>query len=187
MPWRQFGHRAKSFLNYHFKDGFSSYPETISLFLRTDCNLRRSMCGQWGLLVRHGNCPPEVLKSELTIDELKSIIDEVKFYGPNITFFGGEPLLYKEWATLVRYIKEAGLRCNIITNGMLLEKHAEEMVSLGVNEIIFSLDGTREIHDAIRGSEGIFDRAYQGLKAICYHIRSSLTLFYLFSHWHKFA
>src|SRR3990172_9314685 len=65
-----------------------------------------------GLLVRHGNCPPEVLKSELTIDELKTIIDEVKFYGPNITFFGGEPLLYKEWATLVRYIKEAGLRCN---------------------------------------------------------------------------
>jgi sulfatase maturation enzyme AslB (radical SAM superfamily) len=30
---------------------------------------------------------------------------------------------------------------------MLLEKHAEEMVSLGVNQIIFSLDGTREIHD----------------------------------------
>src|SRR3990172_2075982 len=110
-----------------------------------------------GLLVRHGNCPPEVLKSELTIDELKSIIDEVKFYGPNITFFGGEPLLYKEWATLVRYIKEAGLRCNIITNGMLLEKHAEEVVGLGIDEIIFSLDGPREIHDTIRGAEGIFD------------------------------
>ena len=67
--------------------------------------------------------PPETLKSELSIDELKSIIDEVKFYGSNITLFGGEPLLYREWAALVRYIKEAGLRCNIITNGMLLEKY----------------------------------------------------------------
>jgi len=30
---KAFGQRAKSFLNYHLKDGFSSYPETISLFL----------------------------------------------------------------------------------------------------------------------------------------------------------
>ena len=40
------------------------------------------------------------------------------------------------------------------------------MVSLGVNEIIFSLDGTREIHDKIRGAEGIFDKAFKGLQAI---------------------
>ena len=51
-------------------------------------------------------------------------------------------------------------------NGMLLEKHAEEMVSLGVNEIIFSLDGTREIHDKIRGAEEIFDKAFKSLQAI---------------------
>ncbi len=163
---KAFEQRTKSFLNYHLKDGFSSYPETISLFLTYRCNLRCSMCGQWGVAGSSRELPPEALKSELTVDQLKSIIDEVKFYGPNITLFGGEPLLYKEWATLVRYIKEAGLRCNIITNGMLLEKHAEEMVSLGVNEIIFSLDGTREIHDKIRGAEGIFDKAFKGLQAI---------------------
>ena len=163
---KAFGQRAKSFLNYHFKDGFSSYPETISLFLTYRCNLRCSMCGQWGVAGSSRELPPETLKSELSIDELKSIINEVKFYGPNITLFGGEPLLYRKWAALVRYIKEAGLRCNIITNGMLLEKHAEEMVSLGVNEIIFSLDGTREIHDKIRGAEGIFDKAFKGLQAI---------------------
>ncbi|MBM2833846.1 MAG: hypothetical protein HW406_1007 [Candidatus Brocadiaceae bacterium] len=30
---KAFEQREKSFLNYHFKDGFSSYPETILLFL----------------------------------------------------------------------------------------------------------------------------------------------------------
>ena len=64
---------------------------------------------------------PETLKSELSIDELKSIINEVKFYGPQYHPFGGEPLLYKGVGCIGRYIKEAGLRCNIITNGMLLE------------------------------------------------------------------
>ncbi|MBI2472115.1 MAG: radical SAM protein [Planctomycetes bacterium] len=163
---KAFGQRAKSFLNYHFKDGFSSYPETISLFLTYRCNLQCSMCGQWGIAGSSRELPIETLKSELTVDELKSIIDEVKFYGPNITLFGGEPLLYREWTNLVRHIKEAGLRCNIITNGMLLEKNAEEIVRLGVNEIIFSLDGPREIHDKIRGSEGIFDKAMNGLRAV---------------------
>jgi len=163
---KAFGQRAKSFLNYHLKDGFSSYPETISLFLTYRCNLRCSMCGQWGIAGSSRKLTPEVLQSELTIDELKSVIDEVKFYGPNITLFGGEPLLYREWAALVRHIKEAGLRCNIITNAMMLEKYAEEVVGLGVDEIIFSLDGPREIHDTIRGGEGIFDRAIKGLKAV---------------------
>jgi len=163
---KAFEQRAKSFLNYHLKDGFSSYPETISLFLTYRCNLRCSMCGQWGIAGSSRELTPEVLQSELTIDELKYVIDEVKFHGPNITLFGGEPLLYREWAALVRYIKEAGLRCNIITNAMMLEKYAEDVVSLGVDEIIFSLDGPREIHDTIRGGEGIFDKAIKGLKAV---------------------
>ncbi len=163
---RAFWQRTRSFLDYRFRDGFSSYPETISLFLTYRCNLRCTMCGQWGIEGSSRKLSPESLKGELAIDELKSVIDDVKFYRPNITLFGGEPLLYKEWAGLVRHVKEAGLRCNIITNGMLLEKHAEEVVDLGVDEIIFSLDGPREIHDKIRGAEGIFDKAFQGFQAI---------------------
>lgn len=163
---RAFKQRARSFLDYHFKNGFSSYPETISLFLTYRCNLRCTMCGQWGIEGSSRKLTPEALKSELTLNELKSVIDDVKLHNPNITLFGGEPLLYREWVNLVRYIKEARLRCNIITNAMMLGKYAEEIVNLGVDEIIFSLDGPREIHDKIRGAEGIFDNAHNGLKAV---------------------
>ncbi|MBU6391735.1 MAG: radical SAM protein [Planctomycetota bacterium] len=163
---KAFKQRARSFLDYHWKDGFSSYPETISLFLTYRCNLQCTMCGQWGVEGSSRELTPEALKSELTLEQLQSVIDDIKFHKPNITLFGGEPLLYKEWANLVRYIKEAGLRCNIITNGMLLGKYAEDIVALGVDEIIFSLDGPREIHDKIRGAVGIFDKAYKGLKAV---------------------
>lgn len=163
---RAFQQRARSFLTYYLRDGISSYPETISLFLTYRCNLRCAMCGQWGIEGSSRKLTPEALKEELVLDELKSVIDDVKSYRPNITLFGGEPMLYDEWIELVRYIKEAGLRCNIITNGMFLEKYAEEIVDLGVNEIIFSLDGTPEVHDRVRGAKGVFDRASKGLKSI---------------------
>jgi radical SAM protein with 4Fe4S-binding SPASM domain len=124
------------------------------------------MCGQWGEEGSSRKLPPESLKTELSLNQLQSIIDDIKFYKPNITLFGGEPLLYNEWTDLVRYIKKAGLRCNIISNGILLEKYAEDIVNLGVNEIIFSLDGDPEVHDKIRGTPGVFEKASGGLKAI---------------------
>ncbi len=163
---KAFQQRARSFLDYHFRNGSSSYPETVSLFLTYRCNLQCAMCGQWGIEGSSRELPPDVLRSELTLNELKSLIDDVKSHKPNITLFGGEPFLYRGWAELVHYVKESGLRCNIITNGTLLEKYAEDVVRLGVNEIIFSLDGTREIHDKIRGAEGIFDKAWKGLQAV---------------------
>jgi radical SAM protein with 4Fe4S-binding SPASM domain len=54
----------------------------------------------------------------------------------------------------------------MITNGILLEKHASSLINLGIDEIIFSLDGPREVHDEVRSAKGTFDRAFKGLKLI---------------------
>lgn len=54
----------------------------------------------------------------------------------------------------------------MITNGILLEKYANSIIDLGVDEIIFSLDGPRDVHDEMRSAKGTFDRAYKGLKLI---------------------
>lgn len=109
---------------------------------------------------------PEKLKSELTLKEIGEIINSVRPFKPTITLFGGEPLLYKEWDKVVSSIKRAGMRCNMITNGTLLEKNAVSIVNCGIDEIIFSLDGPRDIHDEIRNAVGTFDRAYKGLKLV---------------------
>lgn len=92
--------------------------------------------------------------------------NEVKSFRPNITLFGGEPLLYRQWPEVVGMVKERGMRCNIITNGVLLEDNAERMIELGVDEVIFSLDGPGEIHDEMRDAHGTFDRAYSGFKRL---------------------
>jgi len=164
--WRAFGQRFCSWVSYHLRDGTSSCPETISLFLTYRCNLRCKMCGQWG---EHGTSKqlgPEALKSELAQEETEPLVHDLASFRPNITLFGGEPLLYKGWADLVAHVKNHRMRCNIITNGTLLENHAKTVVDLGVDEIIFSLDGPRDLHDEVRGAPGTFDRSFRGFAAI---------------------
>jgi len=162
--WKAFRHRWLSYLTYMLHDGYSHYPETVDLFLTYRCNLRCKMCGQWGTSGTSGEMSHEELKGELSFDEIDKIINDIKTFKPNVTLFGGEPLLYSNWKRVVSRIKEEGLRCNVITNGTLLERYANAVINLGVDEIIFSLDGPREAHDEVRGANGTFDRAFRGLK-----------------------
>ena len=156
--------RIMSSLSYRFLDGRSAPPETISLLLTYQCNLRCKMCGQWGERGSLKDLPSAVTKRYLELPLIENVIEEVKSFHPTITLFGGEPLLHPHWEEIVKRIKGAGLRCNMISNGILLKKRAEEAVQLGLDEIIFSLDGPAEVHDAIRGGKGVFHRALEGFQ-----------------------
>lgn len=153
-------------MTYKFCKGRSAYPETVSLYLTYRCNLHCKMCGQWGEKGTLKGLPSDILKSELTLDELKSLIDDVATFKPNITLFGGESFLYKEILELIKYIKDANLRCNNVTNGVLLDKYAEDVVDLNMDEIIISFHGTPKIHDEVTQVSGTFDRATRGLELV---------------------
>jgi len=156
--------RILSALSYRFRDGRSTFPETISLLLTYRCNLHCQMCGQWGERGSLKNLPPAITRRYLELPLIERLIEEVRSFHPTITLFGGEPLLHPQWEEVVKRIKGAGLRCNMISNGILLKKKAEEAVRLGLDEIIFSLDGPAEVHDRIRGGKGVFRRALEGFQ-----------------------
>ena len=163
---RVFRQRLMSDLSYRLLAGKSAYPETLSLFLTYQCNLRCKMCGQWGEQGSSKGYDKDTLTAALSVDEVKALVDDVKGFKPNITLFGGEPLLYRGWQDVVTHVKQAGLRCNMISNCALLTKHAEEVLDVGVDEIILSLDGPEDIHDEVRGREGTFARVRDGLQAL---------------------
>jgi len=127
------------------------------------------MCGQWG---RHGvslKAENASLQEELSFEQLSSIIKEVSFFKPNITLFGGEPLLYKDGCIrLIDYIKKNKLHCLMITNGSLLQENAESLVLSGLDELNISLDGPAGLHDKIRGQEGLFNKIVSGIERINY-------------------
>ncbi|MCG8432038.1 MAG: radical SAM protein [Candidatus Omnitrophica bacterium] len=151
---------------YHLGRGASSLPESITLFLTYRCNLQCKMCGQWGDKGVTKQQSPELIREELTQEQLRVFIAQVAGFKPNITLFGGEPLLHPACAEVVRQIKEGGMHCLIITNGALLEEKAESLLDGGLDELNISLDGDEKLHDRIRGMPGLFSRILRGLRRL---------------------
>jgi len=158
-----FYRRSKASLFYTFAQGKSSLPEAITIFLTHRCNLRCKMCGQWGELGVTGRQDTAYIHEELSWQQLNSLVEECAIFHPNITLFGGEPLLHPHCLKLIQLIKTKSMHCLIITNGSLLDEYAERLVESGLDELNVSLDGPAKQHDSIRGQEGLFDRISQGL------------------------
>lgn len=161
--------RGRSSLTYFFYRGRSAPPETVSILLTYRCNLRCKMCGQWGETGSSKYYTPEILRKALTVREISSLVDDLKssyLFPPTITLFGGEPLLFDGIVEVVERIKYNGMRVNIITNGTLLRNYARDFVRIGVDEIIFSLDGPPKVHDRVRGRVGVFKDAAEGFSLL---------------------
>ena len=93
----------------------------------------------------------------------------------DITWYGGEPLLYPE---IIKNMSEkihtfvdkysCELNMYMVTNGYLLTPELVEMLDLiGVVKIQITLDGLKKLHDARRhliSGKGTFDKIYENLK-----------------------
>lgn len=145
--------------------GYSFTLRKLWLVLTYRCNLRCKMCGQWGEKGRSKEFLKETLEQELSLEELKKAIDDVSSFKPSIMLMGGEPLLYKDWYKLAKYIKEKKLRSEMTTNGMLLKENALGVVE-SIDNLNISLDGPPRINDEIRGVEGAFLRVIEGIKLV---------------------
>ncbi|UCD35854.1 MAG: radical SAM protein, partial [Nitrospiraceae bacterium] len=158
--------RARAYLAYYMDNGFARAPEAITFFLTYRCNLRCRMCGQWGDVGTSKDRPGKTMERDISFTELKNIVDDIAFFRPNITLFGGEPLLHHHVPDLVRHIKHNGLHCLMITNGSLLGRHGDELIESGLDELNVSLDGAGKLHDEIRGVPGLYYRVIDGLRHI---------------------
>jgi MoaA/NifB/PqqE/SkfB family radical SAM enzyme len=124
------------------------------------------MCGQWGEAGVTRKHSGEYVTEQLSLEELKHLVDDVAYFKPNITLFGGEPLLHPGCIEIIRYIKQKGLHCLMITNGSLINELADELVESGLDELNVSLDGKVTLHNEIRGKPGLFESIMSGLKKI---------------------
>lgn len=102
----------------------------------------------------------------LSTEQVNNIIKTIKLvnarYDPNdnrITLFGGEPLLEKNHG-IVEYILQKlesikGSKVNIVTNGITLDRYFDlvRKYQHRILSIIVTLNGYKELHELIRGSE----------------------------------
>jgi MoaA/NifB/PqqE/SkfB family radical SAM enzyme len=94
--------------------------------------------------------------------QLLGLVTELADMGTlSVCFDGGEPLLHPAITPALRTARAHGLRTSISTNGVLLRHRAEALRHLHVAKV--SMDGPREIHDAVRGA-GAYDQALDGVR-----------------------
>ena len=153
-------------LDYNFMKGFSLPMSQISIKITHKCNLRCKMCGQWGEKGYNRNKPKEIINEVVPIEIYKKMIDDVAHLKPIIYIWGGEPFLYDDLMPLTSYMKEKKCLISLVTNGVKLKQHAEEIVDRGWEVLMLSLDGTREVHDEIRGVKGCFDKLASGIELV---------------------
>lgn len=126
-------------------------PLVISWNLTFRCNQRCLYCRMW-----QNRCP------ELGTSEILNMIDQFSQLGTRwISFTGGEPLLREDIGKIIKYTKNKNIYASVNSNGKLVSERIEDL--RGVDRIKLSLDGSRDIHDLIRG-EGSFEKVIEAVK-----------------------
>lgn len=164
-PWRL----VWNALPYLFlRNGYSFPPLSLFFIINSRCNFKCQMCdvGQND----HDSMFYKNLigkdKGDYPVDAFKRLIDEVKSFRPYISITSTEPLLYKPLPEIIEYVMASGLKINVLTNGYLLEKRAEELVDSGLYSLNVSIDGPPEIHNKLRGINDAHQRAVAGIMRV---------------------
>lgn len=129
--------------------------EVLYIRVNKNCNAKCFMCDFWK------NPKTEISKKQF--DNILSQFENVKM----VRFTGGEPLLCDELPEFVKICHERGIKTSIITNGLLLKSKLNSLVENGLDHIVISVDGpSSEIHDGIRGINGLFNIIEESLRLI---------------------
>jgi MoaA/NifB/PqqE/SkfB family radical SAM enzyme len=147
------------FINYNLSTG-KAYPANINLVLTTRCNQQCRMCYDRSIL--------NSKNQELSLDELKSLVDSTLTHKPLFFITGGEPFMSKNCLPLMHHLKKRNLPFGICTNGTAMDaKEIKELAELEPANVIFSIHGNEEMHDKITGRPGNFKKSIRNMKRFC--------------------
>ena len=132
-------------------------PETCVWELTTECNLKCRHCAS--------SCSKEGRADELSQKEVEKVTEQIIALGVKwVSLTGGELLISESWYPAAELLEKNGVHVHMITNGTLLSDSViRKLKSAGVSMVSVSLDGTREIHDFIRG-DGVYKKACDGIQ-----------------------
>jgi MoaA/NifB/PqqE/SkfB family radical SAM enzyme len=127
-------------------------PTYICFKLSERCNSKCVHCDIW----------QNQQEDPLTTNQWIRTLDNIRqWIGPaHVVFTGGEVFLRRDTLDIVKHATSLGLVCEVLTNGLLTERHhCEELVKAKVDQVTISLDGvTPETHFAVRRVPGMHEK-----------------------------
>ncbi|MBQ7408918.1 MAG: thioether cross-link-forming SCIFF peptide maturase [Clostridia bacterium] len=168
----------------------SEYVKALCLHICHDCNLRCKYCFA-GTGAYSGE--REFMSEEVALKAIDFLIENSGDRKVLETdFFGGEPLLnFDVVKKTVEYANEKAAKLGkkflftMTTNGVLLSGEKAEWLNENMENVVLSLDGRPEVHDAVRktvNGKGSFDVIIENFKNFVanrgdksYYIRGTFT------------
>lgn len=134
-------------------------PLTIDWHITQRCNQACKHCYAGGEQFHGGISTLETIR---IIDKILGLKND---FDIRVTITGGEPLLRDDVFEIASSLSENDIPISLTTNGLLVRKNIDKIVSSGITYIQVSIDGMRSIHDYLRGFNA-FDSAMDALRLL---------------------
>jgi SynChlorMet cassette radical SAM/SPASM protein ScmF len=136
---------------------------SLYMYIAGSCNLACKHC--W----ISPTFEPDNSKGQfLKLEDIKKAVTEAKPLGlQSVKLTGGEPMLHPQFREIVKYLDHENIDILIETNGTLINRDLAEFLKSKprLRFISISVDGASSAsHEEVRGVQGSFDRAIQGIK-----------------------
>ncbi len=121
------------------------------------CNCRCVMCDIW-----KGNNNVK----QLDETDIGKMLDSFrKLNTKEVVMSGGEALMHPNFFRLCEITKSRKVKITLLSTGLLLKKYASEIV-VKTDEVIVSLDGSKDVHDRIRNIPNAYDKLKEGVQEL---------------------
>ncbi len=134
---------------------------SLDLELSHRCNLRCVYC-----FAESG----PALKDEITLEEIKDVIDQALDLGLKKVSIvgGGEPLMYPDFFKVTGYIKEKGLDQIVFTNGTLITEEVAEKLKADRISVVMKLNSfDPQTQDFLTEGKNVLKRIMTGYENLC--------------------
>jgi Fe-coproporphyrin III synthase len=137
------------------EDPITRLPILI-LYPHSRCNCRCLMCDIWRVKDR----------TELQADDIARWLGEWQALGVRrVVLSGGEALLHSHLWDLCEHLRRAEIGITVLSSGLLLRRDAA-MLACYCDDVVVSLDGPRDVHNAIRNVPRAYERLAEGVAAV---------------------
>ncbi len=121
------------------------------------CNMSCSHCGSSA-----GSARPD----ELTTKECFDLCEQLAGLGcETVAIMGGEPFVREDWYSIGRCARDLGMEISLVSNGLELGDHIDELLELQPKVVGLSLDGLQETHDSIR-KPGSYQKVMESMELL---------------------
>lgn len=145
---------------YSLKGTFPEHPFYIDVELTNLCNMDCIFCQRQQMRREKGT---------MTLEDFRMLVNQSKDAGVEaIRFVGwGEAFLNKDILKMLRLVKDAGIKTHVTTNGLLLnEEIISQLLDIGLDSIIFSMQGLTEEEYAKQRNTDKFNILKSNIKAL---------------------